>query len=120
MSVYVGEISRAWLSPHLRMPSTRYKNTHLFPFSPLHFLLPPPNSIPEQIGREIEKAVKGIFPLSVVYIRKVKVLKKPKFDLVKLMEIHEGQTPVDDTGAGIDRPEEPAIVPEIAGSGGRL
>jgi len=90
------------------------------PLSPLHFLLPPPNSIPEQIGREIEKAVKGIFPLSVVYIRKVKVLKKPKFDLVKLMEIHEGQTPVDDTGAGIDRPEEPAIVPEIAGSGGRL
>jgi len=92
-------------------------------FDTSHSPLPPPpfkNSIPEQIGREIEKAAKGIFPLSVVYIRKVKVLKKPKFDLVKLMEIHEGQTPVDDTGAGIDRPEEPAIVPEIAGSGGRL
>eukprot|EP00624_Nannochloropsis_granulata_P005326 evm.model.NODE_37535_length_24537_cov_23.534824.7 len=99
--------------------------------SPLFFSLPssfslslppslPQNSIPEQIGREIEKAAKGIFPLSVVYVRKVKVLKKPKFDLVKLMEIHEGQTPVDDTGAGIDRPEEPALVPEVAGSGGRL
>ncbi|EWM25506.1 hypothetical protein NSK_002555 [Nannochloropsis salina CCMP1776] len=76
--------------------------------------------IPEQIGREIERATKGIFPLSVVYLRKVKVLKKPKFDLVKLMEIHEGTTPVDETGAGVDRPEEPALVPEVAGSGGRL
>ncbi len=38
------------------------------------------DSIPEQIGRECEKAAKGIFPLSVVLIRKVKVLKKPKFD----------------------------------------
>lgn len=38
------------------------------------------HSIPEQIGRECEKAAKGIFPLSVVLIRKVKVLKKPKFD----------------------------------------
>jgi ribosomal protein S3AE len=47
---------------------------------PTPTLAPRHHSIPEQIGRECEKAAKGIFPLSVVLIRKVKVLKKPKFD----------------------------------------
>jgi small subunit ribosomal protein S3Ae len=37
-------------------------------------------SIPEEIGREISKQCRSIFPLQVVHIRKVKVLKKPKFD----------------------------------------
>ena len=44
--------------------------------------------IPEYMGTEIEKACAGIFPLQNVFVRKVKVLKKPKFDLVKLMELH--------------------------------
>jgi len=44
--------------------------------------------IPESIGNRIEKACKPIFPLQSVYIRKVKILKKPKFDLTKLMELH--------------------------------
>ncbi|EKX73233.1 40S ribosomal protein S3a, putative [Theileria equi strain WA] len=44
--------------------------------------------IPESIGKEIEKACKSIFPLQNVLIRKIKVLKKPKFDLTKLMEVH--------------------------------
>lgn len=44
--------------------------------------------IPESIGQSIEKACRSIFPLQNVYIRKVKMLKKPKFDLTKLMEIH--------------------------------
>lgn len=35
------------------------------------------------------------------------------------MEVHEGSA-VDDVGAGIDRPDEDALVPEVAGSGGRL
>ena len=43
--------------------------------------------IPESIGREIEKATSSIFPLQNVYIRKVKILKAPKFDLGKLMEV---------------------------------
>ncbi len=37
-------------------------------------------SIPNSIGQEIEKLCRGIYPLQNVNIRKVKVLKKPKFD----------------------------------------
>mmetsp|Transcript_10132 Transcript_10132/g.13404 ORF Transcript_10132/g.13404 Transcript_10132/m.13404 type:complete len:269 (+) Transcript_10132:58-864(+) len=44
--------------------------------------------IPESIGKEIEKQTQGIFPLKDVLVRKVKVLKKPKFDITKLMELH--------------------------------
>merc|ERR1719517_147450 len=36
--------------------------------------------IPESIGKEIEKQTQGIFPLKDVLIRKVKIIKKPKFD----------------------------------------
>merc|ERR1712005_97964 len=43
--------------------------------------------IPEVIGKEIEKACHGVYPLQNVHIRKVKMLKKPKFDLTKLLEI---------------------------------
>lgn len=43
--------------------------------------------IPESIGREIEKATSSIYPLQNVFIRKVKILKAPKFDLPKLMEV---------------------------------
>ena len=43
--------------------------------------------IPEVIGKEIEKATSGIYPLQNTFIRKVKILKAPKFDLGKLMEV---------------------------------
>lgn len=36
--------------------------------------------IPDSIGKDIEKKCQCIYPLHDVYIRKVKVLKKPKFD----------------------------------------
>ena len=36
--------------------------------------------IPDAFGRDIEKSCQSIYPLHDVYIRKVKVLKKPKFD----------------------------------------
>merc|ERR1719420_626179 len=58
--------------------------------------------IPESIGKEIEKQCEGIFPLKDVHIRKVKVLKKPKFDITKFMELHTGG---DDGGADMLRPE---------------
>merc|ERR1712039_1076918 len=59
--------------------------------------------IPESIGKEIEKHTKGIYPLKDVLIRKVKIIKKPKFDITKLMELHGDG----DGDAGIEmlRPE---------------
>jgi len=42
----------------------------------------------DQIGKQIHKECSKIFPLENVLIRKVKVLKKPKFDLTKLMELY--------------------------------
>lgn len=46
--------------------------------------------IPGSIGREIEKATQGIYALQNVFIRKVKVLKAPKTDIGKLLELHGG------------------------------
>merc|ERR1712072_1665037 len=51
---------------------------------------------------ELMKAVEGIYPLQNVFIRKVKILKAPKFDAAKLVEIHSGPTG-DDVGAKIAR-----------------
>jgi len=55
--------------------------------------------IPESISREIEKACKGIYPLHDVFIRKVKVLKKPKFDIGRLLEVH-GEVATGGTSSG--------------------
>ncbi|ODV94445.1 hypothetical protein PACTADRAFT_51281 [Pachysolen tannophilus NRRL Y-2460] len=44
--------------------------------------------IPEVIGREMEKATQSIYPLQNVHIRKVKLLKQPKFDLGSLLALH--------------------------------
>ncbi|KAL8486457.1 hypothetical protein ACS0TY_022772 [Phlomoides rotata] len=60
--------------------------------------------IPEAIGKEIEKATSSIFPLQNVYIRKVKILKAPKFDLGKLMEVHGDYS--EDVGKHLERPAE--------------
>ena len=43
--------------------------------------LPPPlYRIPDSIATDIQRKCQSIFPLQEVHIRKVKVLKKPKFD----------------------------------------
>ena len=79
--------------------------------------------IPEYMGGEIEKACAGIFPMQNVFVRKVKVLKKPKFDLGKLMELHsgEGAEASGDKAEG-DAEEVVAAEKDItqAASGGRL
>eukprot|EP00252_Welwitschia_mirabilis_P009289 TRINITY_DN2175_c0_g2_i1.p1 TRINITY_DN2175_c0_g2~~TRINITY_DN2175_c0_g2_i1.p1 ORF type:complete len:262 (-),score=42.39 TRINITY_DN2175_c0_g2_i1:182-967(-) len=62
--------------------------------------------IPEVIGKEIEKATSSIFPLQNVFIRKVKILKAPKFDLGKLMEVHGDYS--EDLGVKVDRPVDEA------------
>lgn len=76
--------------------------------------------MPESIGLEIEKACQSIFPLQNVCIRKVKVLRKPKFDLVKLMELHGGDSAAEDTGAALDKIAAETTVAPLSGSGGRL
>jgi len=48
--------------------------------------------IPESIGKDIEKACVGIYPLTNVFVRKVKIIKTPKFDVTKLMEVHGDYT----------------------------
>jgi len=60
--------------------------------------------IAESIGKEIEKQTQGIFPLKDTMIKKVKILKKPKFDITKLMEMH-ADTGDHDEGAAYGRPE---------------
>ncbi|XP_012360746.2 40S ribosomal protein S3a-like [Nomascus leucogenys] len=44
--------------------------------------------IPDSIGKDIEKPCQPIYPFHDVFVRKVKMLKKPKFELGKLMELH--------------------------------
>ncbi len=72
----------------------------------------------ESMSFEIEKRCESIFPLQNVHIRKCKVLKKPKFDLVKLMEFHDSTG--EDTGAKIDKVDAETRVSKLTGAGGRL
>jgi len=44
--------------------------------------------IPKVMKKEIETAARSIYPLQNVFIRKVKILKKPRFDVAKLLELH--------------------------------
>jgi small subunit ribosomal protein S3Ae len=71
--------------------------------------------IPETIGKDIEKACQGIFPIQNCFIRKVKMIKTPRFDLLKLMEMHDAEA-VGDVGKPVDAP----MVEQLAGAGGRL
>ncbi|KAI9026819.1 40s ribosomal protein s3ae-a [Hyaloraphidium curvatum] len=61
--------------------------------------------VPEAIGKGIEQATQGIYPLQNVFVRKVKILKAPKFDLGKLLELHNDSgaaaTSSEDTGAKV-------------------
>ncbi|KAI9208865.1 ribosomal protein S3Ae [Polychytrium aggregatum] len=69
--------------------------------------------VPEVIGKEIEKATQGIYPLQNVYVRKAKILKSPKFDIGKLIELHGDLS--SDTGAKVSKGDfvEPAILAEV-------
>jgi small subunit ribosomal protein S3Ae len=77
--------------------------------------------IPDSIAKDIEKKCLMIFPLHDVMIRKVKVIRKPRIELTKLMELHgEGNTSVAATGADgepvkVDRPEgyEPPVLDSV-------
>lgn len=45
--------------------------------------------IPDSIGKDIQKACQSVYVLPVVFVRKVTMLKKPKFEFGKLMELHD-------------------------------
>lgn len=49
------------------------------------------HSLSDDIGQQISQAASKFYPLENVIIRKVKVLKKPKFDLTKLMELYQSK-----------------------------
>ncbi|KAA0199988.1 hypothetical protein HAZT_HAZT001382 [Hyalella azteca] len=72
--------------------------------------------IPDTIADDIRKSCNSVYPLKDVYIRKVKVLKKPRFEVSRLLEIHGDQTPVvtaamEEMGLPVDRPDnyEPPV-----------
>jgi len=76
--------------------------------------------IPDSIAKDIEKFCSYIYPLTDVYIRKVKVVKKPKFDLGRLLDMHgetgsgaatSAQAASGDAGQRMDRPDnyEPPV-----------
>merc|ERR1712157_451828 len=74
-------------------------------------------------GDQIIRESTPIFPIKDCYIRKVKVLKKPKFDVTALMEWHqEEEKDVGVAGVGGSAtapvPDQPESL--VAGSGGRL
>ena len=46
-------------------------------------------SLADNTVKQITKECSKVFPLENVLIKKVKVLKKPKFDLTKLMELYQ-------------------------------
>lgn len=70
--------------------------------------------ITADVGKDIEQAAESIFPVQNCYIRKVKVLKKPKFDVTALMEWHNSDEKTADTGKPVATTEE-----TVAGAGGR-
>lgn len=70
------------------------------------------------IGEQIAREASTIFPIKDCFIRKVKVLKKPKFDVTALMEWHSAEETTADVGTPVEAPVvEESLVP---GSGGRL
>jgi len=72
--------------------------------------------IPESIGKDIEKSCVGIYPLTNVFIRKVKIIKVPKFDVTKLMDVH-GDYSGEEIGKAVERTtEEPKEEEELVGA----
>jgi len=65
--------------------------------------------IPEAIGKEIEKACNSTYPLQNVFIRKAKILKFPKFDVTKLLELHSENEK--ETGSKIVRETKTFVEP---------
>ena len=72
--------------------------------------------IPDGIRKDIGKACQSLYLLHGIFVRKVKMLKKPKVELGKLMELHgegssSGKDTGDETGAKVERADgyEPPV-----------
>lgn len=55
--------------------------------------------ISNSIGEKIQRECQGIYPLQNVFVRKVKVLKAPKFDAYKFSELHSADNAAPQVGA---------------------
>ncbi|GAM22945.1 hypothetical protein SAMD00019534_061200 [Acytostelium subglobosum LB1] len=70
--------------------------------------------VDQTISEKIQKQCSQYFPLNNTYIRKVKVLKQPKFEIAKLLEHYQNApvaaapAPVEETGVAVERTEETA------------
>eukprot|EP01126_Amoeba_proteus_P025341 TRINITY_DN252_c0_g2_i6.p1 TRINITY_DN252_c0_g2~~TRINITY_DN252_c0_g2_i6.p1 ORF type:complete len:255 (-),score=37.10 TRINITY_DN252_c0_g2_i6:144-908(-) len=61
--------------------------------------------IPESIGKLIENECQGIYPLKDCFIRKAKIIRRPKTDLAKLAELHTEKV-AEDQGTPVVSPAE--------------
>merc|ERR1719220_920473 len=72
--------------------------------------------LPDSIAKDIEKKVSPIYPVHDCYVSKVKVIKKPKLDISRLMELH-GEAGVKPNAKGevVARGDnyEPPVVDEV-------
>ena len=67
--------------------------------------------IPGSIRKDIQKGCPSIHPLHDVFVRRVKMLKKPKFELGKLREFHGDSSSLEKTteneaGAKVEQADE--------------
>lgn len=68
--------------------------------------------VSDSMSKEIEKVCHSIYPLQNVCIHKVKVIKMPKYDVQKLLELHaESESLNEDTGSRIERADESFVEP---------
>ena len=72
--------------------------------------------IPDSIGKDIEEVCQCIYPLHDVFVREVRMLKKPMFELGKLMGLNcdgssSGKSTGDETGTKVEQADgyEPPV-----------
>ncbi|CDH48302.1 40s ribosomal protein s1 [Lichtheimia corymbifera JMRC:FSU:9682] len=72
------------------------------------------NSAQDAMAVRIEKACQGIYPLQNTYIRKVKILKAPKFDVSALLALHGGAAAAGDVGTKVSKDfVEPPVLDSV-------
>jgi len=72
--------------------------------------------IPDSIAKDIEKACSPIYPIHDCYVSKVKVIRRPKVDISRLMELHgQGGVKTNAKGEVVARGDnyEPPVVDEV-------